>query len=94
MEKTVFFFSLFAAVWYCFHEKRYLDAAGMKMSRLYVINGVIMFVTWLVSKIGTCDSFVQIILVNTDHSKCHFCRLRGLSYLCTCSTISPPIMIR
>ncbi|KAL8031170.1 hypothetical protein ABFX02_13G007700 [Erythranthe guttata] len=29
----------------------YLDAAGMKRSRAYIINGVVMFVAWLVARI-------------------------------------------
>lgn len=29
----------------------YLDAAGMKKSKLYVINGLMMFLTWLVARI-------------------------------------------
>lgn len=28
---------------------RYLDTAGMKRSRAYLVNGVIMFFAWLVS---------------------------------------------
>ena len=48
MYLDVDFFSLFA---------RFLDTAGMKRSKAYLVNGIGMFVAWLVIKIVALLSF-------------------------------------
>jgi hypothetical protein len=45
----IFFFNLLMISIFCLW--RYLDVAGMKRSKAYLINGVVIFIAWLVGQV-------------------------------------------
>lgn len=53
-------------VWYfCMFMERFLDTAGLKKSSAYLINGVVIFIFWLVSALSFC---LMMLAVKHPHS--------------------------
>ena len=48
------YFNLPKLILYLLVPSRFLDVAGMKNSKAYLVNGVAMVVTWLVSTTTIC----------------------------------------